>query len=95
MAGQQAGAQRAAAEAVVPAGQPIITLHGPVQHSVLPWIDGLTLSQAIVDADYTGFMNPVLIRVLRQGQVVDECKGVDLLHGHDIPLESGDVIIIQ
>jgi hypothetical protein len=94
-AGQQAGTQSAAAQAIAAPSGPTIALRGPVQHPVLPWSDGLTLSQAIVDADYTGFMNPVLIRVIREGQVVDECKGIDLLHGHNVPLEAGDLIIIQ
>jgi hypothetical protein len=39
-------------------------------------------------------MNPVLIRVIRNGQMVDEVKGIDLLHGQDFPLEAGDIVDI-
>jgi hypothetical protein len=39
-------------------------------------------------------MNPLIIRVLRNGQVVREFKGVDLLHHEDMELENGDTVII-
>ncbi|HZM02663.1 MAG TPA: hypothetical protein VFC44_06540 [Candidatus Saccharimonadales bacterium] len=92
MAGQQPGPPP---QAALPPGEPFVLLRGSVQHPALPWTHGMTLANAIVAADYTGFMNPILVRVIRQGQIVDECKGVDLLHGHDFPLESGDIILLQ
>jgi hypothetical protein len=58
------------------------------------WEEGMKLSQAIVDAEYTAFMNPILVRVFRNGQVVREFKGVDLLHHEDMELENGDTILI-
>jgi hypothetical protein len=73
---------------------PAIFVQGPVQNPVVPWNDGMTLSQAIVAANYTGFMNPRLVRVLRDGQVVGELKGIDLLHHQDMDLQSGDTVII-
>jgi hypothetical protein len=54
----------------------------------------MKLSQAVVAADYTGFMNPTLIRVLRNGQPAGEFKGVDLLHHQDMELEDGDTVVI-
>jgi hypothetical protein len=71
---------------------PEVVVRGPVRNPVVPWTDGLTLAQAIVDADYTGYMNPMLIRVIRNGQLVEETKGIDLLHHHDFPLEPGDIV---
>jgi hypothetical protein len=73
---------------------PEVIVQGPVRNRVVPWTEGLTLAKAIVDADYTGFMNPVLVRVIRDGQMIDEMKGSDLLHGRDVPLKPGDVVDI-
>jgi hypothetical protein len=92
IAGQQQ-AMQAAAQARQQQG-PVVYLQGPVRNPVIEWKEGLTLSQAIVAADYTGFMNPVLIRVLRNGQVAGEFKGIDLLHHQDMDLEEGDTVII-
>jgi len=73
---------------------PVVFVRGPVRNPVVEWQEGMKLSQAVVDADYTGFMNPVLIRVLRNGQIVGEFKGIDLLHHQDMDLEDGDTVII-
>ena len=73
---------------------PQVIVQGPVRHPVVPWTEGLTLAKAIVDADYTGFMNPILVRVIRNGQMIEEMKGSDLLHGRDLPLQPGDVVDI-
>jgi hypothetical protein len=73
---------------------PEVVIQGPVRNPVLPYTEGLSLANAIVDANYTGFMNPVLIRVIRNGQVVSEMKGSDLLRHQDFPLEAGDIVSI-
>jgi hypothetical protein len=73
---------------------PVVFVQGPVQNPIVPWRDGMTLSQVIVDANYTGFMNPRLVRVLRDGQVAGELKGIDLLHHQDMDLQPGDSVII-
>jgi hypothetical protein len=39
-------------------------------------------------------MNPILVRIIRNGQMIEEVKGIDLLHGHDTPLEPGDIVDI-
>ncbi len=89
IAGEQQGAKLSQPQ------QPLqITVHGPVRNSIVPWEDDLTLAKAIVTADYTGFMNPILIRVIRNGQKIEEMKGIDLLHGHDVPLAPGDIVDI-
>jgi hypothetical protein len=89
IAGQQQAAKQSQSQQT-----PQVIMRGPVQNSLVPWEEGLTLAKAIVTADYTGFMNPILIRVIRNGQVIQEMKGIDLLHGHDVPLEPGDVVDI-
>jgi len=73
---------------------PEVVVRGPVRNHTVPWSEDLTLAKAIVDADYTGTMNPVLVRVIRNGQMVEELRGVDLLHRQDFPLEEGDIVDI-
>jgi hypothetical protein len=73
---------------------PEVVVRGPVRNPVVPWTEGLTLAKAIVDADYTGYMNPHFVRVIRNGLMIEEMKGIDLLHHHDVPLEPGDIVDI-
>jgi hypothetical protein len=91
IAGQEQALQTAAKAA--PQG-PVVYLQGPVQNPVIPWTDGLMLSQAIVNADYTDYMNPRAIRVIRNGQVAADLKGIDLLRHEDFALEAGDTVLI-
>jgi len=87
MAGQAAAAKQWQSER-----PPEIIIRGPVANPVVPWQDGLTLAQAIVDANYTGFMNPMLVRVTREGQIIAELKGSDLLQHKDVDLQPGDIV---
>lgn len=90
-AGQAAAAKQWQAEK-----PPEVVLRGPVRNPVIAWTDDLTLAKAIVDADYTGFLTPRVIRVIRNGQMIAEMPGVDLLRHHDVPLQPGDIIdVIQ
>jgi len=71
-----------------------IVIVGPVEHSKVPWVEGLTLSQAIATANYTGRHNPKVITITRQGeQAIVNPK--DLLNGNVVPLEPGDTITIR
>ena len=92
MNGQQQAMQ--ARQQAAQAQGPSVFVQGPVQNPVVPWREGMTLSQAIVDADYTAFMNPRMIRVMRDGQLAGELKGIDLLHHQDMEVQSGDTVII-
>jgi len=74
--------------------RPTVTVQGQVDNGVVPWNEGLTLSQAIVMAHYTGFMNPSSIRVIRNGQVARQFEATDLLRGQDMALEPGDVVLL-
>jgi hypothetical protein len=73
---------------------PVVFVQGQVNHPAVPWEEGMKLSQAIVAAEYTAYMNPRLVRVLRNGQVAGEFKGIDLLHHQDMELENGDTILL-
>jgi hypothetical protein len=65
-----------------------------VQNPEVAWTNGLTLAQAIIEANYTGSGNPREIILTRQGQT-SRIVPRDLLHGHDVPLQPGDTITIQ
>ena len=85
--------QKAALASIAGQGQGVVIV-GPVEHPNVPWIEGLTLSQAIATANYTGRHNPKTITITRQGeQAVVSPK--DLLNGHVVPLEPGDTITIR
>jgi|SRR6185503_311974 hypothetical protein len=76
------------------ARDPSVWVRGMVRHPRVPWHENLTLSQALVAADYTGALNPWQIKVIRQGQVyrVDPKR---LLRGQEDPvLEPEDIIEI-
>ncbi len=67
---------------------------GPVQNSEVPWVEGLTLAQAIATANYTGRHNPKEITITRQGEQAS-INPKDLLNGHVVPLEPGDTITLR
>jgi hypothetical protein len=74
-------------------GQGIVIV-GPVEHPNVPWVEGMTLSQAIATANYTGLRNPKAITITRQGEQAT-VNPKDLLNGHVVPLEPGDTITIR
>ncbi len=73
---------------------PIVTVLGEVRNSAIPWTPDLTLSKAIVAADYYGKTDPTEIVIVRNGQgmPVDPKK---LLGGEDVPLLDHDVVAIR
>lgn len=76
------------------AREPSVWVRGMVRHPRVPWHENLTLSQALVAAEYTGALTPWQIKVIRQGQVyrVDPKR---LLRGQEDPLlEPGDLVEI-
>jgi len=95
LAGQEQATQAAMQARQQQQQGPVVFVQGPVRNPVVPWEEDMTLSQAIVAADYTAFMNPELIRVIRNGQVAGEFKGIDLLHHQDMALEAGDTVIVM
>jgi hypothetical protein len=67
---------------------------GPVEKSEVPWVEGLTLAQAIATANYTSSHSPKTITITRQGEQAVMSPKV-LLNGHVVPLEPGDTITIR
>jgi hypothetical protein len=71
-----------------------IKVFGPVQNPEVPWVEGLTLAQAVATANYTARGNPHEITLLRRGENAS-IDPRDLLNGHDVPLEPGDTITLH
>ena len=82
-----------AAFASIAQGQGVVIV-GPVQYPNVPWVEGLTLSQAIATANYTGRRNPKGITIIRQGEEIS-VNPRNLLSGHVVPLQPGDTITIR
>ena len=85
--GLQAGQQNSGA-------QTNIVVLGDVERHQVPWVEGLTLAQAIATATYSGLHDPKEIILKRQGEDA-RVNPKDLLHGHDVPLEPGDVVTVN
>ena len=69
-----------------------VIVKGNVRHPVLPWTDELTVTRAIVQAEYVGHRKPITISIMRQGErlFVDPAR---LLLGIIDPwLEAGDIL---
>lgn len=69
-----------------------VTFIGPVEHSVVPWTEGLTLAQAILAAVYTSPTDPIMITIRRASEEMIQVTPERLLSGDDFPLKPGDVI---
>ena len=76
------------------AQSPGVTIIGPVQHPQVPWVEGLTLAQAIATANYVAADQPKQIIITRHGESATMDADV-LLKGVNIPLEIGDVIELR
>jgi hypothetical protein len=69
-----------------------VIVKGNVMHPVVPWTEDLTVTRAIVQAEYLGQRNPLTISIRRQGErlFVDPAR---LLLGIIDPwLEAGDIL---
>jgi len=75
--------------------QPSVFVRGEVKNHVVPWSEGLTLTEAIVAAEYRGSWDPHTILVVRQGQTY-KVNPKHLVWGTENPvLEPGDIVEVQ
>lgn len=74
--------------------QAAVTVNGAVQNSRVPWVVGMTVTQAIATANYLGVNAPQQIILTRAGEdgVIDPQT---LVNGVQIPVEPGDVITLK
>jgi hypothetical protein len=75
--------------------QPVVWFRGDVRNQRIPWSEGLTLTRALLAAQFTWNRDPKAITVTRAGElyVVDPKR---LLRGLEDPeLEPGDVVEVR
>src|SRR5437667_8760692 len=88
LAGQQQAALQQQAGATV-------NFRGEVKKSSVPWSEGLTLSQALLAAEYTGIWDPHSIAISRKGETF-KLDPKRLLSGLEDPvLEPGDTVEVH
>jgi len=87
MAGQQA-AYQSLGGAIID-----VVVLGNVQKHEVPWVEGLTLAQALATANYLGSQDPQSI-ILKRNSVETQIDPKQLLNGHDVPLQAGDIISV-
>lgn len=68
-----------------------IFVSGPVRHAHVGWREGLTLAEALLEAEYLAAETPRQI-ILHRGPHEWELTGQQLLTGEDFLLEPGDLI---
>ncbi|MCX8156197.1 MAG: hypothetical protein N3J91_07105 [Verrucomicrobiae bacterium] len=74
------------------AQQAVISFRGPVKNPVVPWTEGLTLTEALLQAEVTTLSTPRNLMLIRKGQVF-QINPRRLLQGQEnVTLEPGDVI---
>jgi len=74
---------------------PSIWVIGNVKTPVVPWTQDLTLTKALLTAEYRGANDPSEIIVKRKGQEPLHVRAQQLLEGQDMPLLAGDQIEIR
>jgi hypothetical protein len=95
MAAFAAGQQEALRRTQQLQGQTLaVTVFGAVRHSAVPWTPNLTLSQAVIAADYYGRKDPSRIVIVRRGIAIP-LDPKQLLSGNDTALEPGDIVQIE
>ena len=90
MAGQQQAMVRMQ-QAQTQGQGPCVTINGEVRNRVVPWTEGLTLSKAVIAADYYGKKDPGQIIIVHNG-IANRFDTKQLLSGTDIPLQPGDIV---
>jgi hypothetical protein len=71
-----------------------VVVLGDVQRHVVPWVDGLTLSQAIATANYQGLHDPKDIIIESSNGAITHVAPKKLLNGPSPVLQPGDVITV-
>ena len=69
----------------------VVRVVGPFKRPVLPWHEGLTLTQVILEAGYMEQRDPAQI-IIQRGPAAEPVDPSSLLGGEDVPVQAGDVI---
>jgi hypothetical protein len=70
---------------------PSVTINGEVRNHVVPWTNGMTVTQALIAAEYIGAKDPGQVIVVHNG-VATRLDPKRLLSGVDVPLQPGDIV---
>ena len=82
-------------EVAQPAPPPAVFFTGSVKNPAVSWTEGLSLSQALLAAEYQGLWDPRVIYIIRRGQRY-RVNPKDLLRGAEDPqLEPNDRIEVE
>jgi len=74
---------------------PTVTIVGDVKNHSVSWVDGLTLAQGLLSAEYQGAWDPREIFVTRAGET-HKINMKALLAGADNPLlQPGDIVTVK
>ncbi|MDB6020972.1 MAG: hypothetical protein JWQ04_829 [Pedosphaera sp.] len=68
---------------------------GNVHNPSIPWTEDLTLTKALIEADYAGTGDPSQIVVLRNGRPPTYVSAKQLLGGYNMPLLAGDRVEVR
>jgi hypothetical protein len=90
VAGQQEAMRRMQAAQMQSQG-PTVTVNGEVRNHLLPWTEGMTLTKALVAAEYSGATDPSQIIIVRSG-IATRIDARQILSGVDFPLQPGDIL---
>ncbi len=70
-----------------------VVILGDVDKHEIPWVAGLTLTQALVTANYKGMHVPQMI-LLKRNSVETQIDPKRLLNGEDVKLQPGDLVSV-
>jgi len=74
------------------AQQPAVWFRGPVRNPRVPWSEDLTLTRALLAAEYLDHLSPRRISVIRQGKTYSIDVRRMLRGQEDPPMEPGDIV---
>ena len=75
--------------------KPTVTFLGDVKNHSVPWAENLTLTRALLLAEYQALWDPHQISITRRGETYKINVKALLAGGEDPPLEPGDTIEVK
>jgi len=72
-----------------------VTVVGNVKNPSVPWVEGLTLAQGLLSAEYQGAWDPREISVTRAGQTYKINMKALMTGGENPLLQPGDIITVK
>jgi hypothetical protein len=70
---------------------PSVMVNGDVRNRVVPWSEGMTVTKALLAADYIGASDPAQIIIVHNG-IARRIELQQILSGTDLPLQPGDIV---